>query len=506
MPSTMSRYFLIPVALLLSICSAPLLAGPGDAERHIRKGIDELYNVEFDNAARSFDAAIAADRNDPSGYFFRANVHLWSYLFDRREDQLRQYMSVSDRGIRIAEARLAKTPTDSRARLYLGMSYGYRAIAHARAENIMAAALSAKSCYDRLAEVVRTNPKEADAYLGLGIFHFLFGAIPEAAQVMAGMSGIKGDAPLGIKQIGYTAANGVYFRNDARLVMALLTIYYQDNLDAGIASLSALSSRYPKNVAILYAIGSAYLEKGEPDRAVVYFDRVARQGNADFATFTQMSFGRAGTAFFQKNDFPRARVYLSKFLKYSKETTMRAYAWYLLGLCFELEGNRANAVKAYERIRSTPASPAPEDQLARKRGPGRISKPMSELDKQVMMAVNLSTVRDYKGGIASANRLLARRDLTREHKAQLQYVLGASFQGSGQPAQAVSSFETAIAAGALEETWVAPFSYYQMAQSYQALGNKRKYQEAIDKAGNYRGYDNEMVLRFKLTRDVTTID
>lgn len=504
----MYRYRFLLLAFLLLTLSNGRSALAGPADKLVQKGIDQLYNVEFDDAAKSFDAAIAADRTDPSGYFFRANVHLWSYLFDRREDQLRQYMSVSERAITIANAKLSRTPNDSRARLYLGMSYGYRAIAHARAENIMAAALSARTCYDRLNEVVRSDPKLGDAHLGLGIFHFLFGSVPEAARIAVGMSGIKGDAALGIKEITYAANNGVFFRNDARLVLALLQVYYQDNITAGMQTLNALAARYPKNVAILYAIGSAYLDKGQPDKAVSYFDKVASQGNADFATFTQMSYGRAGTAFFQKNDFARARTYLTKFLKNSREKELRAHGWYLLGLCYEFEGNRANAIKAYQRVASTPSSRSPEDVLARRRAAIRLKTPLTELDKQVMMAMNLTAIWGYKDATTIANRLLTRNDLTREQKAQLYYVLGYSQMGSLQYAAAIPWFQKAIATGGGEEKWINPFSYFYMAACYKRLGNEQKFREnmkAVDRYNN-TGYDNELLLRFKLSRDVTKID
>src|SRR5688572_29690579 len=78
-----------------------------DVRSLMRQGVDHLYNVDFDAAARSFDAAIKAAPNDPRGYFYRANVHLFSYLFSRRQDQLQSYLSMSDRTISIAERRIA---------------------------------------------------------------------------------------------------------------------------------------------------------------------------------------------------------------------------------------------------------------------------------------------------------------------------------------------------------------------------------------------------------------
>jgi len=230
----------IPLLLAILI-AAPVAVSADEMDRLLQQGMDQLYNVRFDAAAASFDQAIRLDPNDPRGHFYRANVHLWSYLFARQQAQSLLYFNASDRVIKVAEARLKANPRDHRARMFLGMTYGYRAIANARAENVMSAALSAKTCYDQLSEVVKADPKLADAQFGLGIFHFIFGSVPKAAGVLAGLGGVKGDAQLGLREIENAATRGFYFRNDATLTLALLNIYYRDDFKTGEGALRQMA-------------------------------------------------------------------------------------------------------------------------------------------------------------------------------------------------------------------------------------------------------------------------
>jgi tetratricopeptide (TPR) repeat protein len=477
-----------------------------DVDRYVMQGVDQLYSVRFDDAARSFDQAIAADRSDPRGYFYRANVHLWSYIFDKRQEQLTLFLKVSDQAIATAEAKIRANSRDSRSKLFLGMTYGYKAIANARAENIMAAALSARTCYDKLNDVVRSDPKAYDAYLGLGLFHFIFGSVPKAAQFLTGLGGIKGDAKLGLREIETVASRGTYFRNDAQLIMALLDIYYLNDINKGVTSLGAIAARYPKNVAILYALGTAYLNQNLPDRAIPYLERVIQAGNNDFKLFTDMSYGRCGIAYFQSNDIAHAKPYLQKFIKNSREKEYRVYAWYLLGLCFELEGNRANAIKAYNYAVKSPSSTAPEDWMARRRAKILAATPMSDAGKGLVRALNAAASSHFDDALRLSNAVAARRDLTPAERAQANYAYAQGLQGKGEYARAIEAYRIAATQGRHDETWVQPFSYLHIAECYLKLGDRARWKTNIDLAQTFHDYDMETQLRFLVGRDVTMID
>lgn len=490
-------------ACILLLCSQ---AQADEVDKHVMQGIDQLYSVRFDDAARSFEKAIAADRGDPRGYFYRANVHLWSYIFDKRPAQLDLFLKLSDQGIAVAEKKISANPRDSRSRLFLGMIYGYKAIANARADNFMAAALSARVCYAKLNEVVRDDPRAYDAYLGLGIFHFLIGSVPKAAQFMAGVGGMKGDAKLGVKEIETVAKQGTYFRNDAQLILALLNVYYLEETAKGLGELEKIAARYPNNVAILYAMATTYLNEEQPDKAIGYYERVIKQGNNDFKVFTTLSYGRCGIAYFAKNDVARAKPHLQKFIKNSDEKMYRAHAWYLLGLCFEMEGSRANALKAYEYVEKSPTYSSPEDRVAHRKAKILQKAPPTVTDLEVIRALNSVSAGNFNDARDRAGRIIAQKNITPAQRAQASFALGRALQARGDYKGALDAYRNAIAVRGHNETWVAPYSYFHTAESYLKLGDREKWRANIDLAKSISDYDNEPQLRFMMERDVTLID
>lgn len=495
----------LTVATIILLCSLQQVSAD-EVDTHVMQGIDHLYSVRFDDAARSFEKAIAADRGDPRGYFYRANVHLWSYIFDKRPDQLDLFLKLSDQGIAAAEKKISANSRDARSRLFLGMIYGYKAIANARADNFMAAALSARVCHDRLNEVVRDDPKTYDAYLGLGIFHFLIGSVPQAAQFMAGFGGMKGDAKLGIKEIETVAKQGKYFRNDAQLILALLNVYYQGETKKGLADLEKISAKYPANVPILYAMATTYLNEEQPDKALGYYERVIKQGNKDFKVFTTLSYGRCGIAYFLKNDAARAKPYLQNFIKNSNEKMYRAYAWYLLGLCFEMEGSRTNALKAYEYVTKSSVYSSPEDRVAHRKTKLLKKAAPSATDLDVIRALNASSAGNFNDARDRANRIIAQKNITPAQRAQALFVQGRALQERSDYKGAVDAYRNAVAVRGHDETWVAPYSYFHTAECYLKLGDREKWRANIDLAKRISDYDNEPQLRFMIERDVTLID
>lgn len=70
------------------------------------KGLELLYNVNFDEAKSYFDKSISIDPTDPRGYLFSSNVHLWSYLFDNKDEQLSYFITLNDKTISVAEKEL----------------------------------------------------------------------------------------------------------------------------------------------------------------------------------------------------------------------------------------------------------------------------------------------------------------------------------------------------------------------------------------------------------------
>lgn len=494
-------YFLIAFLILLTNFSKA-----DQVDELVMQGLELQYDVKFKEAKSYFEQAIKLEPQDPRGHFFNANIHLWSYLFDNKDEQLAYFFTMSDKTISIAEKQLKNNPTDSRAKLFIGMSYGYRAIGNLRNENFVAAAMAGKTCYEKLLEVVKTNKQEWDAYLGLGIFHFIFGSIPEVGQVFTGLSGIKGDAKLGLQEILAVSAKGNYFKQDAKFINALLELYYKNERSKGIERLKDISKKYPNNVPINYVIGAAYYDGGEVGKSLEFFDKVIRSNNSDFKVFTSLSYARSGMAYFLQNNFVKAKNYFQIFLKNYNEKFFKTQTWTYLGLCYELEGNRENAMKAYSRAKEG-LGKSGEDNSARIKAIKYYDKPLTPIDIEVLKCFNHICTENFELAEGLANKLLTIKNLGIEQTSVLRYSLGRVCLTKKNYKGAIDNFSIAVSNYTNnKEKWVAPYSYYYISESYKAMNDNEKAKEYLRSARNFKNYENEHLLRFKIERNIMLID
>ncbi|MBL0333603.1 MAG: tetratricopeptide repeat protein [Chlorobi bacterium] len=473
---------------------------------NIMKGLELLYNVNFDEAKSYFDKSISIDPTDPRGYLFSSNVHLWSYLFDNKDEQLSYFITLNDKTISVAEKRIKNNPNDIRSKLMLGMAYGYRAIGNIRAENFVAGAMSGRTCYDKLMEVVKVNNKEWDAYLGLGIFHFAFGSIPQIGQFVTGLSGIKGDSKLGLQEILVTSARGYYFKHDAKFINALLDIYYKNEKSKGLGVLQDMNIKYPKSVPLYYVIGTAYSEAGEVQKALPYFDKIIKDNNKDFKVFTALSYARSGMSYFLMNDFSKSKIYLQSFLKNYNEKLFKTQVWSYLGICYEIEGNRENALKSYQRAKSTFGKTG-EDISSKIKIMKLISNPLDAIDIDIIKGLNFIQVENFNDALTISKKLSNQQKLKPEQISQINYILGSAYFGLKNYNIANDFFAKAIASSVnSEEKWVPPFCYFYMSEGFKILGDLKKSKDYLQSARNFKNYENEHLLRFKIERNITLID
>ena len=114
-------FFLI--SLLLALCTPPALLEAAEVEPaklhtgqpglDIIKGINHLYDLEFDEGETVFDKMVSERPEYPAGYFYRSMV-TWSRLAVGfwSPQNLKEYVERIDQTISVAKNRINKDPKD----------------------------------------------------------------------------------------------------------------------------------------------------------------------------------------------------------------------------------------------------------------------------------------------------------------------------------------------------------------------------------------------------------
>ncbi len=472
--------------------------------QRIDRGIDALYSMNLDLAESIFDAIIAEHPKDPTGYFFRSNIYLWRYLFNKSNSDFNRFIAASEQTIDVGEDFLDDEPDDSFARALVGGSYGFRALANANAENFLTASWEVRQCYKYLGQTLKKDPRQFEAYLGMGIFQFVIGALPSAAQTVMNLVGLDGNTEKGIRLLEVAAERSLFARNDAKFILALLYVYFKGDYDKGVHIFKQLLERYPNNVPALYAMGNIEGQLRKMENAIAYFDRILNLADSNFSYFTTYAHFRRGEAYFRLNNFKEALRGMQQFVKGTKDKTLRATAYLRMGESYEFLGDRENAVKAYERAAKLPPV-TPEDGYARRKAAEFAEQAIDEAQQILIQGANDVETHRFEQGQQKLMPLVARQDYSREIRAEAHYYIGEAQRQRRQYDEAILSYLKVIELQPERENWFIPWANFRLSQCYAENGDEKLARTYLDRSKVYSDYDFEEWLQFQIDRDLNRV-
>jgi tetratricopeptide (TPR) repeat protein len=467
-------------------------------------GLDAIYSMKLADAAAIFDDMIAKHPDDPTGYYFRSSVFLYKNLFDYSEPDYKRFMVACDKAIAVAEAAIAKNPNNNFARTIIGMIYGFRAVANYRADNIVKGALDARSCYNYLSDVLKRDPQQWDAYLGMGIFHFGLGALPKTLRYLANLGGLKGDRELGIKEMQIAAEKSLFASTDANTALSMIKVYYDKDYEKGLQYLNQMLQKYPNNIPTIYTIGNVQTFLKKMPLAIEYYRKIIQLADTNFKTFTAFSNYRMGEAYFRLNEFDKAMPCFQKYFKSRYERSFRAIAALRLAMCYELKGNRTEAVKGYKKsMEMFPVEP--EDRYAIRKAKEYAKNPISAEEWQLIKGVNCVESLRLEEGLATLKPIAANMTLSKELRGEALYYIGDALRLQKKYDEAIASFTKAAELQCEQEKWVSPWSYFRISEIYYNIGKIDVSRSYIERAKAYSDYDHQEGLAFMIERDITLL-
>lgn len=268
---SMRKFVVIPVmavVILLGVASAAS-ASSLPPESELYAGWLKMYDLQFDDAHRSFAAWKRSHPGDSLGPASNAAAYLFSELarlgaleselfvddtrFEARArlrpDPVKKALFVQEvtHADQLADAALQRSGDDPNALFVKSLTFGLRADNAGLVEKRSLAALSytkeGRAWADRL---VQADPQAFDAYLGPGVENYLLSLKPAPMRVLLRITGSNVDREKGIEEIRKTASNGHYLEPFAKLLLAVAAL--RDNNPARARELLAeLHRRFPDN-------------------------------------------------------------------------------------------------------------------------------------------------------------------------------------------------------------------------------------------------------------------
>lgn len=232
-------------------------------------GFDQMYDLQFDAAHKTFVEYQRMHPDDPMGPVSDAAAYLFAE-FDRlhvletelfvNDDKFenrsklvpdpnvrRFFDNQINRATTLADGVLAKEPRNANALFakvaVSGLVGDYTALIEKKDLKALSMVKLGRTQAEKLLAI---DPTYYDAYIAVGIENYLLSLKPAPVRWFLHMTGAQTNKQTGLEKLRLTATNGHYLKPYARMLLAVAALRDKDDVKAR-ALLQDLSTQYPQN-------------------------------------------------------------------------------------------------------------------------------------------------------------------------------------------------------------------------------------------------------------------
>jgi tetratricopeptide (TPR) repeat protein len=351
--------------LLLFVCSSVQSQWLGDPvlDQRVLRGIDKLYNYEFDKADSDFTEVIRQRSDHPVGYFFRAMIQ-WERIIsnfddESQDDKLYQLLDVV---IEMCEKRLDEHPDDVTALFFNGGAVGFRGRLRANRGKWVGAANDGIVALPLVRKAYELEPNNYDVLLGIGIYNYYASVIPEKYPIVKPVMIFfpSGDRKKGLEQLRQASQNAKYAKVEAMYFLMQNYFVYEKDFASALELARKLNAKYPNNSMFHRYVGRCLVSTGHLDEAKDIFLEIEKRCSKKQLGYDAYD-AREACYYLGKFDFITGRFDTAlKYLYRSDELSRKidkdepsgfmSLGNLLIGMIYDAQGKRQDAIQQYKKV------------------------------------------------------------------------------------------------------------------------------------------------------------
>jgi tetratricopeptide (TPR) repeat protein len=241
-----------------------------------RRGIDHVYNLEFESAEKEFHQLVALQPANPAGHFFLSMITWWRIMIDMENEQYdARLIRELDQVVELCDSLLDKNEADVNAIFFKGGAIGFKGRLQFHRNDYLAAANAGRRALPLVQRASELDPANTDVLLGSGIYNYYAEVIPnEYPWVKPLLLFIPaGDKAKGIEQLTTAAEKGRYAVESAYFLLQIMYFYERDYPRA-LELAERLHSRFPDNMLFHRYVGRSLVSLGRWDAVRQLFSEV----------------------------------------------------------------------------------------------------------------------------------------------------------------------------------------------------------------------------------------
>ena len=328
-------------------------------DKDIIMGIDLLYDGKFDDAESLFRRVIAGSPDKPIGYFYLAMV-TWSRMTTGFwcPSTVMEYKIRIDRAIEVAKSRVENNSMDCYDFFYLGGALGFKGRFELMQTNWFSAFSLAVKAVKALKTCQKMAPENRDVLLGLGIFDYYTARLSGVLKFISYLFIHRGDREEGLRKLHLAAKEAVYSSTEAKSMLIHIYLFLEEDFVKAMKLSEELAKKYRQNPRYRFFLGVCFIRLGMDHE---YRDTVnlLRQRSLRAKILSEASLWGKRTLYLETvydlfhKQYHDARAKLAAILDKKDELNdpeMIAWPLIKIGMSYDLEGNRAEAVNYYQEV------------------------------------------------------------------------------------------------------------------------------------------------------------
>lgn len=249
-------------------------------DARLLRGIDYLYNMDFEKADNEFTEVIRSEPNHPAGYFFQAMTQWWRILsnFDD-ESQDERFYSMLEKVIDMCEAQLDKNENDVTALFFKGGAVGFRGRLRGNRGKWVGAANDGLVALPAVRKAFALEPNNYDVLLGIGIYNYYADVVPKQYPIVKPLMLFfpSGDKKIGLEQLEIASQKARYAKTEAIYFLLQSYFTYEKQYSKALEIARELHSKYPRNPLFHRMYGRCYVSLGYWAEAFFVFTDVEKK-------------------------------------------------------------------------------------------------------------------------------------------------------------------------------------------------------------------------------------
>jgi tetratricopeptide (TPR) repeat protein len=222
----------------------------------------DTLDTEYDQAIGRTENLINRYPQEPFPRFLLTTIYMYmlrSYWDFPTDEKFRIYSKKFENAAAEARRVCDEYPVqDAMVHYVRGMVLGTEALVHLQNKEWLDAYSEGKAGVAALEKSLEIDPKNYDAYLGLGMFEYYCSKLSGMTKILAWIVGFKGNSEKGIEYVTKAMNYGRYAEGPAKVFLAYAFIEFENKPDQAVEYARWLRERYPKNcIFIEYVVRAA---------------------------------------------------------------------------------------------------------------------------------------------------------------------------------------------------------------------------------------------------------